>query len=132
MKRPPGLFAPISQKISYPSTINTGQAFAISGEWLNRGVGRAMRSYSLRLSLVDEGGTVISTAEAGSLGADKWVKGETYMVESRAMFKDIKAGDYALHFGVVDAATLTAIRLPLKAAEAGGRYRIGEVTVAAP
>jgi hypothetical protein len=118
----------VPTKLRYPARIVPKQQFELTSEWVNRGVGRAMRDYTLRLSLADADGKTVATADAGPLGTDKWVKGQTYRVRCAATFDDAKPGTYTLRIAVVDPKSAAAIQLPLKDG-ADGSYAIGAVEV---
>jgi hypothetical protein len=121
----------VPTKLTYPSEIVSGESFEITGEWVNRAVGRAMRDFTLRLTLVDANGKTIATSDADPLGTDKWVKGKTYAVKNGATFKDAKAGEYTLCVSVIDPKDGRAIALPLKDGRDDGSYRVGTVNVIA-
>jgi hypothetical protein len=115
--------------LTYPGTIEPGETFEIAGEWVNRGVGRAMRDFVLRASLTDASGKAIATIDAKGLGTDKWVKGKTYKTASSVTFKALPAGRYSLALGLIDPRSGETIRLPLKRQNADGLCPVGEVTV---
>jgi hypothetical protein len=120
----------VPTKLTYPSEIVSGAKFEITGQWVNRAVGRAMRDFTLRLTLVNAEGKVIATTDAGPLEASKWVKGKSYAVQNTATFTDVAAaGTYNLCLALVDPKGGAAISLPLKGAAAQGGYRVGTVKV---
>lgn len=121
----------VPEKLTYPSRIVAGESFEISGEWVNRAVGRAMRDFTLKLSLADDAGKVVATADAGPLGTDKWIKGKTYPIQRKAMFANIPAGAFQLHVSLMDPKTSKPIQLPLKNVSSDGSYPIGPISVAA-
>jgi hypothetical protein len=120
----------VPTKLTYPTEIVSGEKFEITGEWVNRAVGRAMRDFTLRLTLANNDGKVIATADAGAIATSKWVKGKTYPVQNTATFNDVAAaGTYNLCLTLVDPQDGAAIGLPLKDADGQGGYRVGTVNV---
>jgi hypothetical protein len=115
----------VPTKLSYPVEIVSGKAFEVSGEWVNRAVGRAMVDFKLKLTLADASGKTVATAEAGGLGTDKWVKGKTYPVKSDITFKDVKAGEYQVFLSLVDPRDGKAIGLPVTGGTSDRSYRLG-------
>jgi hypothetical protein len=120
MKDQPELFAeglrnmgyrlvPIS--VSFPQLIRAGEAFDVETTWVNRGVGRAMRDYHLRLLLGE------SICDAGALPTGKWVKGKSYVSTSHASFHSISPGKYPLRIELYDLETKRVIAMPLKSNE---------------
>ena len=89
-----------------PQRVKAGEEFEIKMTWVNRGVGRAMRDYRLRLRAGD------ATCDAGTLPTSKWIKGQTYDVSVRASFKS--AGRHAVQIELIDPASDRPIALPLK------------------
>jgi hypothetical protein len=89
-----------------------------------------MRDFTLRLTLANNDGKVIATADAGAIATSKWVKGKTYAVQNTATFNDVAAaGTYNLCLTLVDPQDGAAIGLPLKDADGQGGYRVGTVNV---
>ena len=119
----------VPAKLTYPARVTTGQQFEITGEWVNRAVGRAMRDFTLRLSLVDGAGKIVATADAGPLGTDKWVKGTTYTARGKTAFADAPAGEHALHVSLINPKDQKPVQMPLKGAAADGSYPVGKITV---
>jgi hypothetical protein len=117
-------------KLTYPAEIVSGHKFDVSGEWVNRGVGRAMRKFELRLSLVDDADKVVGRADAGALQTDKWVKGKSYATSSRATFTKAPAGEYTLCVSLIDPKDGGTIAIPVKGGRADGAYPIGNVRIA--
>jgi hypothetical protein len=121
----------VPAKLTYPAQVTAGQQFGIAGEWVNRAVGRAMQDFPLRLSLVNDAGKAVATADAGRLGTDRWVKGKTYAAQGKATFADAPAGEHALHVSLVDPRDGKPIQLPLKGRSADGSYPVGKITIVA-
>jgi hypothetical protein len=120
----------VPTKLNYPREIAAGEPFEITGEWVNRGVGRAMRDFNLRLSIVDGAGKVVCNADAGGLKTSKWVKGKSYPAALSATFKDAPAGKYTLYVSLIDPRGGRTIAMPLKDPRGDSAYAIGEMIVA--
>jgi hypothetical protein len=120
----------VPTKLSYPRSVTSGSSFELSGEWVNRAVGRAMVDFKLKLTLVDGAGKSAATADAKGFGTDKWVKGKTYPVRSTLAFADVKPGQYELCVSLVDPRDGKAIGLPLKGDVGERAYRVGAIGVA--
>jgi hypothetical protein len=99
----------VPTQVSYPDTVARGGTFKLSMTWENRGVGRAMRDYHLRV--------VVGTQQidAGAIETSRWIKGQSYPVTKDVKLPaDVDAGAYPLHIGLIDPATGKAVALPLK------------------
>jgi hypothetical protein len=117
-------------KIQCPATIRAGEALRLDSQWVNRGVGRAVCDYPVRLSLTDLTGKAVATADAGGSGCDRWVRGETYPLAKDVPFpRDVPPGVYDLFLSLVDFRTGAPIALPIKSDDHRA-CRIGRVTVA--
>lgn len=99
----------VPTQVSYPATIAPGETFTVEITWENRGVGRALRDYHLRL-IVEQ-----APIDAGPVESSRWIKGQRYTVTKELKLPaDIAPGTYPLHIGLIDPATGTPISLPLK------------------
>lgn len=99
----------VPTQVRYPEAVAPGESFEVEMTWENRGVGRAMRDYRLRLIV---GTTQI---DAGPIETSRWIKGRNYAVTKEVKLPDdLAAGSYPLHIGLVDPATEQPIALPLK------------------
>jgi hypothetical protein len=114
--------------VNYPGIVTVGAPSRLITEWVNRGVGRAVRDYRLVVSLADAAGKVVGRFDTGTLGCDRWIKGETYAVARDMAIRDVPAGRYELRLRVEDADG-AKIALPLTAGRPDGSYRIGEMAV---
>ena len=122
----------VPTRITYPAAFQSGRPFRVEMEWENRGVGRAMRDYRLKLLLADADGRAIESSDTGALRTSRWIKGERYPVRLGARFVDVKPGRYTLRFVVVDPRDGTVIRLPLKDAAEDGSCPAGEIECGVP
>ena len=107
-------------KLIYPATIAPGESFKIEMTWENRGVGRALRDYHLRIIIGKQ------QIDAGPIETSRWIKGQTYSATKELKLPDFARGSYPLHIGLIDPSTGKPIALPLKDGA------IGTVTVSAP
>jgi hypothetical protein len=119
----------VPTKLSYPAVVTAGEKFSITGDWINRGVGRAMRDFRLRVALVGLDGKVLGDSGCGLLETSKWVKGKTYPTENRLTCPNVSAGEYDLCIGLFDAKIERPIGLALKEPAAEGTYRVGRIRV---
>jgi hypothetical protein len=138
LKEQPELFARGLREMGYrllpthaafPSTIRAGEAFEMQTAWTNQAVGRAIRDFHLIVALTDPAGKQIALADGGVTGCDKWIKGKSYDLKSRATFKDVPPGQYTLRIGLRDGER--AIALPLRDGD-GQTYPLGAITVEKP
>ena len=120
----------VPTRIIYPSATMTGTPFRITMQWINRGVGRALRDYRLKLVLADDQGKAVTTCDAGPLATANWVKGKSYQISKEAVFHNVAPGKYQLRLGLVDPATSQSIALPLRAEESGS-YLVGTIEITA-
>jgi hypothetical protein len=119
----------VPTKVQYPAHVRSGQSFRFASDWTNRAVGRAMRDYTLRLSLADAQGQPVTTIDAGGTGCNRWVKGQAYAVRHRATFRDVPSGRYTLRLSLIDPKTRTPIALPLEDGDGNKTYPLGAVDV---
>jgi hypothetical protein len=117
----------IPTRVSYPPDIHSGEQFRIESEWVNRSVGRAMRDYRLRLTLIDKSDKPVASADAGALGTDRWIAGETYKSAKQVTFENAAAGEYRLCLSLIDPKDGRAINLPLKDRTTDGPYLLGNI-----
>ena len=109
----------VPTKVSYPKSVAPGETFRIEMSWENRGVGRAMRDYQLRIVVGTE------QIDAGPVQTSRWIKGQTYDLTKDLKFPELAPGSYPLHIGLIDPATGQPVAIPLKDGA------IGTLTVAA-
>ncbi|HEV2293357.1 MAG TPA: DUF4832 domain-containing protein [Tepidisphaeraceae bacterium] len=122
----------VPMRVTYPSHFRAGERLRIDSEWINRGVGRAMRDYRLHVTLTKAGGKVVAgkvvaSADAGELDTDSWIKGKTYMASNVAVFTGVAPGLYRLHLSLIDPESGTTINLPLHDRRDDGSYPIGAI-----
>src|SRR5439155_2646733 len=101
-----------------PAVIHAGEPFTVQSTWTNQAVGRAMRDFHLVVAIADE------TCDAGPSGCDKWIRGKSYDLAGKVIFKNIALGEYALRLGLRDGDR--AIDLPLRDSD-GRTYPIGRI-----
>jgi hypothetical protein len=121
----------IPTRIDYPASILAGKAFKIETRWINRGVGRALRDYELRLSLLTPDGHLAATTSGGPIQTSKWAAAEEHYVTAKGVFKNVPARSYGLAIGLYDKKSHREIGLPIKGAEPNGVYQIGDIQVIA-
>jgi hypothetical protein len=117
----------VPTRVTYPSEIRAGQRFRVEFEWVNRGVGRAMRDYHLRLTLADDKGAAIASTDAGELDTDAWIRGETYKASNDVTFQTIAPGAYQLRITLIDPRDGRSINLPLGDRGEDRSYPIGAI-----
>ncbi len=120
----------VPTRIAYPATATIGSPLRIETRWTNRGVGRALRDYELRLALVDKEGRVATVASGGRIHSSAWIAGRDYNVATNVLFKNLAAGTYEFAIGLNDKSTNRALALPLAGSTIDGLYRIGNMVVA--
>lgn len=117
----------VPTEVQYPATIRGGETFRVKQNWVNRGVGRALRDYELEFDLLDANGKPMATAHAGKLETSRWVADHSYVAVVKGKFKNVPAGRYELALRLRDPQTNRVIALPLADTGAEGCYRIGFV-----
>jgi hypothetical protein len=113
--------------IRYPATITGGHPFRVAMEWVNRGVGRALRDYGLRLILADAKGQTRSTCDAGPLETSRWERDVVYRVQKEVAWRVVPAGEGELRVALTDPGTGRSIALPLAVGSREGGYPMGGV-----
>ena len=86
-----------------------------------------MRDYQLRLTLIDESDKPVASADAGPLGTDRWIAGETYKSAKQIAFENTAVGDYRLCLSLIDPKDGRTIGLPLKDRPTDGAYLLGNI-----
>ena len=119
----------VPTRVTYPASISTEASFRIETRWVNRGVGRALRDYELRLALVSADGRVAAVASGGPIPCRKWVFGEEYQVFNKAVFKHSPVGSYGIAIGLHDKTSNREIELPIAGGGPAGWYQIGHIQV---
>lgn len=120
-------------KVTYPATVVAGQPIDIAMEWVNRGVGRAMRDLELSLSFDDGVGLSAATVSGGTVRASRWIAGETFPALGTAVVPaPLPAGSYELRLSLTDPVAGVRIGLPLADGRPGQSYAIGRVTIVRP
>ena len=114
--------------VKHPGSIGPDRAARVEMDWVNRGVGRAVRDFKLLLSLADAAGKVVASADAGAMPTSRWVDGQTYAVNKSVTFRDAPAGEYELRLTLTDPASGRPIQLPLSHARPDGAYAVGRLT----
>jgi hypothetical protein len=118
--------------IHYPGETPAGRPMQIHMEWENRGVGRALRDFELRLALANSDGAIVARARPTVLPTSKWLGGERQKVPVKAQFPRIAPGQYELVFGLWDTVLEREIQMPLQDKRSNGLYYIGTMEVTAP
>lgn len=117
-------------EISLPTKTQTGCAYQFKSLWANRGAGRAMTDFTLKILLTRPGsGKIALVAEVGSIGTSKWVKGRYYAIDKQFTLDEASPGAYDLLIELTDPRSGKAIELPLSDAPQPGAYRICRVEV---
>lgn len=107
--------------VRYPAEVAAGRPFRLEMRWVNRGVGRALRDYGLRLIVADAKGTKLASCDAGTLETSRWVRDEVYRVTREAMLPECQSDAAELRLALTDPETGRTIALPL----AGGSPELG-------
>ena len=118
----------VPTRIRYPSLVRGEAVVGIEIDWVNRGVGRAMRDYRLQLVLADYEGRAMHTAQAGSVETSRFVAGQTYTMATQATFTDALPGDYELYMALTDPRDGEMIALALRDRGQGGTYHVGPIS----
>ncbi len=119
----------VPTRVQYPNWITNGVPFQIRFDWVNRGVGRALRDYQLQLFIMCPAGPKPAEPALETLPTSQWLQGTTYPVSQLATFRNLPSGNYELAFSLRDPATKKAIVLPLADPGAPGTYRLGQVQI---
>jgi hypothetical protein len=121
----------VPTRIDYPASIAAGKPFKIDTRWMNRGVGRALRDYELRFSLVSPDGHLAASTSGGLIQTSKWAAAEEHNVTANGVFKNVPARSYGFAIGLYDEKSRREIGLPIKNVGPSGVYRIGDIQVIA-
>jgi hypothetical protein len=116
-------------RVEFPSRITNGAPFEVRFEWVNRGVGRALRDYSLKLFLENSQTGRLHASESETISTSQWLAGEKHDVSHTAKYSGAPVGKYWLAIQVSDPETDRPIALPLTSGAEKHRYRIGRVEV---
>jgi hypothetical protein len=121
----------VPTRVAYPTSFSNGMQFKVETRWLNRGVGRALRDYELRLVLITADGHVAATASGGLIQTSKWTAGREHNVSAQVVFKNVPAGVYAFAVGLHDEKSNRDIELPIAGLGPSGSYRFGNISATA-
>ncbi len=121
----------VPTRAQYPNQITNGVAFEIRFDWVNRGVGRALRDYQIEFLLTYPAGAKAAASTPDTLGTSQWLQGTTYPAAHQVTFQNLPPGEYQLAFTLRDPATQRAIALPLPGSGEAGRYEIGRIVLVA-
>jgi hypothetical protein len=119
----------VPTRVRYPEAITNSVAFEVQFDWVNRGVGRALRDYQIRLSLLGPDGAPAAQSTPTNLPTSQWLPGASSTVRHKVEFPSVVYGTYQLAFAVHDPGTGRVIALPLFGPGQGGNYTIGPVRV---
>jgi hypothetical protein len=119
----------VPTRVAYPTNIVAGMPFEIDMQWFNRGVGRALRDYTLRFAIVNADGRISATSWVGPVKTGRWVAGRAYYVSAQARFDDVPVGCYTLAIGLHDEQSKREIQLPIARCGPDVWYRVGEMKV---
>ena len=101
-----------------------GRLMDVEIVWLNRGVGRALRDYNVRLLLRAPRSDTIAVESQKTLPTSQWFAGQRYTCRYRVPAP--KAGEYELCIAVIDPLSNKPVQLPLTAHNEAG-YLLGTV-----
>lgn len=118
-------------EVTAPESLRAGEAFPLDMTWVNRGTGRALRDFALRLRLADEQGRTLAETDAGPLPTSQWLEGDRQRVAALASFPRVAGtGTVArLLLGLYDEASGRAIQLPLEKRTADEYCELGPVAI---
>jgi len=119
----------VLREMAHEQVVRRGSQLTLQMKWANVGVGRLLRPYVLRITLLDSNGKPVMTANA-TADPRKWLPGEHQITESLPLPVSLKAGDYPLAVAVVDPAGVShPFRLAIDAPEKEGCYQVSAVRV---
>jgi hypothetical protein len=102
------------------------QVLTVEISWVNRGVGRALRDFDVRLELADAKGSTVAVSRAQTVRSSEWLAGQTY--HSRHKLNLTRAGgEFQLLVRMTDKTSGRAIQLPLRE-RVGEAYVLGAIT----
>jgi hypothetical protein len=113
----------VPTRVQFPLALYAGEPVQIKMDWINRGVGRAMQNFELRLLLADSQGKTVACT-AGLMDTQKWIKGQNYTVVRDIQFRGMPRGGCQLYLAVIDPRTGRPIGLPLRDGRPDGYYKI--------
>ena len=122
----------VPTRVQRPAQATNGVPFEIRFDWINRGVGRALRDYQIRFLIVTPDGAVVADDAPDILPTSQWLAGSSYSSRNKGIFQNIPPGDYQLAFVLRDPATQRAIALPLRNGGPEGSYKLGPVRILPP
>ncbi len=117
----------VPTRIAYPTAIAAGRPFDIEMRWVNRGVGRALRDYELRLYILASDGHAVATTSGGTLETSRWVAGNEYVVHRNVTFWKAPTGGYEIALALYDGKSHREIELPIAHRGPAGPYQIGDI-----
>jgi hypothetical protein len=121
----------VPTRVQHPATITNGVPFEVVFDWINRGVGRALRDYRIQFVLLGPKGTKVAELAPDTLRTSQWLPGEISPARHAVQFEQVPPGEYQLAFSLSDPVTQRTIELPIVGIGADQRCPIGQVLVQA-
>ena len=119
-------YVPVS--VRFPQSVNNQTSFTLEFDWINKGVGKAIQNYDLRLFIRKMDDAFVSGHSIGSLNNRIWLKGEQNKSVHKVPVFVSEKGQYKLYIQMIDPRSNEYIKMPLHN-EILGEYFIGLLTV---
>lgn len=121
----------VPQNVRYPAEAVAGRPLRLQLEWVNWGVGGALRDYGLRLIAANVKGGKFASCNVETLETSRWVRDDVYRVTRAVTLPESQPGAAELRLALTDPETGKAFALLLARAPrtrqpiGGRRYAIG-------
>lgn len=114
-------------RVNCPQRFVAGRPARVTVNWVNRGVGRALRDFAATFRLTSPGSREAIDAVAVTVPSSTWFPGQTYRVTATVSFAAVPAGKPLLWLRLADPRDDRSIGLPLQGGTMDGFYPLGQL-----
>ncbi len=114
-------------RVNCPQRLVPGRPARVTVNWVNRGVGRALRDFAVSFRLTDAEGQHAADSTSTTVPSSTWVQGQTYRVNTTVSFATLPVGKPALWLRLTDPRDNRSIALPLRGGTPDGFYPLGQL-----
>lgn len=114
-------------RVSCPQRFVAGRPARVTVNWVNRGVGRALRDFDATFRLTGPDGKQAADAASVTVPSSTWLPQHTYRVTTTVAFATVPVAKPLLWLRLADPRDGRSIGLPLRGGTADGFYPLGQL-----
>lgn len=103
----------LPKSVEFPAAIEKDSSFSLKFDWVNKGVGKAVQDYELRLIIRKMNDSYVSSQAIGTLDNRLWLKGGEYETTHEVFAFVPEKGRYKLYIEMIDPRDNQRVQLPL-------------------